>query len=503
MKQTTLLLIALLTLFTFTTPAHAQPAKTPKSALDLKPSLDGKSFTITSKTIQDSGWGFIELISPKSGNVERVLYAGRITRDTSVTFTPDAALKPGDYLLRIRDGISLAYDKPILRPDAPDGKWVSPTHLAYQNGFLYVGEAGAGIPEIVAQRSPQLTWTARDGKIFKGICARVEEGNALIIAADPALGVIPVDPEKQSAEATPVVKDVQKQTADWRALIKFSQPFVIKLGPDGKPASNWGDHGYWRDMPVSSGTMHCMALDDNGCIYMPGGDAYVNFAGPLGMLEKRSIGDFTGTAPRSLAVAGPAKLYVIPYTGYGRIFSADRTKTGGAANLLNVAPFRNGSWITNSIAADAQGNIYLADHEGNLAKCVDNDKTIEEKYVYSAEPKFYGLGGVNLSKGIITAAAHGPGSGPFWDSGGGAEIALFYDNGKSLSLLARYGTPGQTTQQLEFINPRSVIMTPDHKYLYVAEDGIPNTEGPPGNAKVTRFTIKAVLEDTLPIQIPK
>jgi hypothetical protein len=509
MKQTLLLALAL-TLLLFTTQARAQStsASKPTHALDIKTSPDNKSFIITPKSTQDASWGLIEVVHAKSGNVARVLHAGRITRDTSITFTPDSSLnlKPGEYVVRIRDGISLAFDKPIPRPDSPDGKWVNPTHLALQNGFLYIGEAGAAIPEIVAQRSPELTWNTRDGKTVKGICARVEDGNALIVVTDPAtstVSVVPVDPGTQTPAASAVAMDVMKQTSDWRALIKHSQPFVVKLGPDGKPASNWGNQGYWRDIPVSSGVMHAMALSDDGNLYMPAGDNTVQYAGPLGLREQRNIGDFTGTAPRSLAVAGSSKLYVVPYTGYTRLFAADRTKTGAAANLYNVTPFRNGSWITNSITADDQGNIYMADEPGNLVKIVDTGKTLEEKYVHTAEPKFYGLGGVNLSKGIITAAVHGPGPGPFWDSGGGGEIALFFDDGKALKLLARIGTPGQSTDPIEFLNPRSVVITPDHKYLYVAEDGWTNTEGPPGNARVSRFILKSTLEESVPLQINK
>ncbi len=500
MKQTILLaVILILTLFT---PIHAQPPK-PGQSLDIKPSADGKSFTITPRATQDAAWGLIELVNPKTGNVERVLYAGRISRETSIAFTPDVSIKPGEYLLRLRDGITLAFDRPVLRPDSPTGQWVNPTHLAWHNGFLFIGEAGFNTPEIVAQRSPELTWATRDGKTVKGICARVEEGNALIIASDPALGVVPVDPDKQAPDVTVVVRDVQKQTADWRALIKFQRPFIIKLGPDGKPASNWGDHGYCRDAPIYPGTMHGLTADENGSLYMPYNDASTVVIGPLGLLEKRNVGDFTGNAPRSVAAAGPKKLYVVPYTGYLKLFVCDRTLDGAAANLYTVSPFKNGSWITNCIAADASGNVYMADPHGTLTKYTDTGKTVEENYVSTPDPVPQQLGGISLSKNLVWLAAHGPGPGPFWDSGGGGEVLLFYDSGKSLSLLARFGTPGLNTDPIEFLNPRATLMTPDHKQLYVAEDGLPNTDGPPGNARVSLFKIKAAFEDATPIQIPK
>ncbi len=505
MKQHLTLLLALLA---FTAAAYAQPSPTPKPpkpvthALDVKPSADGKSFTITPNTIEDTTWGLIELINAKTGNVERVLHAGRISLETSITFTPDAALNlKNDYLIRMRDGISIAFDKSIPRPDSPDGKWVSPSHVLLQNGFLYIGEAGAPTPDLVPKRSPELTWNTRDGKTVKGVCTLVENGNANIIPTDLTPAYVLVDPGTQSPAASAVAMDVQKQTTDWRNLTRFNQPFVVKLRPDGTTAPNWGDRGYWRDGPWSPGNMAALAVDDGGSLYAPARDVTIDVAGPLGMLEKRTVGLWA--APRSVAVAGPTKIYSLPVTSFQRFYSGDRTKTGEAANLLAISPFRNASVITNCMAADAAGNIYFADAENNLVKCVDTDKAIEEKYLVNPEPKLFGLGGVSLSKNLIWAVAHGPGPGPFWDSGGGGEIALFHDNGKALTLLARYGTPGQNTEQLEFLNPRSIVMTPDHKYFYLAEDGAPNSDGPPGNARVSRFTIKAILEDAIPLPLTK
>ena len=44
---------------------------------------------------------------------------------------------------------------------------------------------------------------------------------------------------------------------------------------------------------------------------------------------------------------------------------------------------------------------------------------------------------------------------------------------------------------MEFLNPASAAMSADHTELWVSEDGLPNTEGPPGNARIRRFLLKA------------
>jgi DNA-binding beta-propeller fold protein YncE len=506
MKQFFILFLTLTLLALTPAKTHSQsPASTQKPGqyLEIKPAADGKSFTITPKTTQESGWGLIELVNPKTNNVERVLYAGRISRETPVILHVDDKLKPGSYLLRLRDGVSLSYEKNIPRPDAPSGKWICPSVLILHNGCLFIGDSGLAVPEIVAKRSPQLTWATRDGKTVTGICARVEDGNALIIASDPALGVVPVDPEKQTPQLVAVAKDVQQQTADWRLQIKLNIPMIVKLGPDGQPVQNWAEKGFFRNVPnAGSGTMHGVAIDDAGCLYLSN-ESQILSIGTLGLLEKNGIGAYPGNPPRSLAASGPSKLYIIPYTGYAKLHVADRTKPDSAANLYFISPFRNGSWTTNALAADNDANLYQVDSTGNLVKYIDNGKTVEEKYFITPEPLLCYLGGISLSKGLIWGAARGPGPGPFWDSGGGGEIALFFDNSQSLSLVTRIGTPGQNTDPIEFLNPRATAMTPDHKHLYVAEDGLPNTDGPPGNARISRFKIKANLEDSAPIQIGK
>ena len=105
------------------------------------------------------------------------------------------------------------------------------------------------------------------------------------------------------------------------------------------------------------------------------------------------------------------------------------------------------------------------------------------------------------SAGLVWVAAHGPGPGPFWDSGGGGEVLLFCDDGSKITLIECFGTPGVAANRLEFLNPSAVVMTPDHQELWVVEDGLANADGPPGNARVRHFKIRAAHSEEAPLEL--
>src|SRR6185436_11985001 len=96
-------------------------------------------------------------------------------------------------------------------------------------------------------------------------------------------------------------------------------------------------------------------------------------------------------------------------------------------------------------------------------------------------------------------ACHGPGFGPYWDSGGGGEIVLYWDDqdAKKLKIILRYGAPGSGDAPTEFLNPASAVMSRDQTDLWVTEDGLQNREGPPGNARVRRYIIKSAQTEDL------
>ncbi len=109
------------------------------------------------------------------------------------------------------------------------------------------------------------------------------------------------------------------------------------------------------------------------------------------------------------------------------------------------------------------GSIYLIAHPVNVfQKIHDTGKEIKEGYLASTDDKMYAPMGLLAGGSLVWIADHGPGPGPFWDSGGGNEIILFWDNGEKLVLLERYGTGGKARDRLEFINPCATVQSPDH-----------------------------------------
>jgi hypothetical protein len=50
------------------------------------------------------------------------------------------------------------------------------------------------------------------------------------------------------------------------------------------------------------------------------------------------------------------------------------------------------------------------------------------------------------------------------------------------------------------MNPSSAVQTPDHLELWVVEDGLPNGDGPPGNARVRKFRITSAKSEEAPLE---
>ena len=125
--------------------------------------------------------------------------------------------------------------------------------------------------------------------------------------------------------------------------------------------------------------------------------------------------------------------------------------------------------------------------------------------------------------GLVMVAAHGPGYGPFWDSGGGGEVVLFWDDmqGKAIRLISRWGEPGVAASEpvakstgpdrsdpkvaralpMNFLNPSSAALSPDHLDLWITEDSLNNVEGPPGNARVRRFKLNATRTEEIELDL--
>ena len=89
--------------------------------------------------------------------------------------------------------------------------------------------------------------------------------------------------------------------------------------------------------------------------------------------------------------------------------------------------------------------------------------------------------------------------GPQWDIDGG-EVVLLWDDGEIIQLVQRFGLPGVAANNLQFMNPSAAVQPPDHLALWVVEDGLPNGEGPPGNARVRKFRITSSKSEEAPLE---
>jgi hypothetical protein len=479
--------------------------------IDVRPSEDGKSQQITLRSRQDSGFGLVELINPRTKAVERVIHAGPVRDGMSISYRPDEALKAGTYAIRFRDGLDLVVDKPILRPDTADGKWVNPTAVTVQRNGLFVVDAGLHTPDLVLTENDEIEWVNPDGKPVKGVYVSSDETSVTVTPSENKSITVAFELAKQSAAAQALVKKQKARQVEHEQLKTTRLPHIMKLNLDGSKVTNWGMNGIYGPVPIAPATLRTFAVDDRGVGYLPSGGHHVNVLGPLGMPEKLTIGgwDNVPAGPvctvwvSSLAVAGPKKIY-IPNAGYGNMKVYDRTKQGFEGILFAVAPVREPR-MPNAIAADSRGNYYIADTTNVLSKYHDDDKTLTFKYHSDPELKMAWPTGVSTSAGLVLVACRGPGFGPYWDSGGGGEIVLFWDNGTELVRVARFGVPGFSLDRMELLNPSGTAISADHSSIYVAEDGmttiVDGAEAPAGNARVTQFKLQHAVEDSVTVEL--
>jgi hypothetical protein len=180
----------------------------------------------------------------------------------------------------------------------------------------------------------------------------------------------------------------------------------------------------------------------------------------------------------------------------------DRTKDGfaGAIYTFTIADV-NG--MPRMICSDMQGSVYYVGLSHKVGKYTDTGTALVPGYQSKPDAKLARPTGGCASAGLIWWASHGPGFGPYWDSGGGGEVVLFWDDGKELKVIDRFGVPGTAADRLQFLNPSAVAMDPAHDEVWVTEDGVENPDGPKGNARVRKFVLKARHSETVEFELPK
>jgi hypothetical protein len=147
--------------------------------------------------------------------------------------------------------------------------------------------------------------------------------------------------------------------------------------------------------------------------------------------------------------------------------------------------------------------MYYTGQSRQVSRFTEDGKAMTPSYQSDPEVKLAAPTGGCVSAGLVWWACHGPGFGPYWDSGGGGEVVLFWDTGKALALVDRFGVPGTAPDAMEFMNPSAVAMDASHDEVWVVEDGMANPEGPKGNARVRRFALSARHEETVDFALPQ
>lgn len=407
---------------------------------------DGRGATIEVSPSQPGVSGLLEVLDAQ-GECLKTLRAGRFTTGRPFHISIQDGLKPGPYRIRYREDLTLTPDQDLLLPRKE--KWVNPCDVAITGKGVYILDRGIPATEAVVKK---------------------EEG---------ASGEAPTD---QGAT------------------------HVYKFTHDGKPDPSFGDRGRATiSEKPSSHIVVSLAADPSGYVYLPSELAEVRVFDPTGAVPAPGIGGSAegaqSTTWAGALTLGPGKLIYIFSGGLRNLSVYDRTSAGFEGFRYGLKTERTGT-TSRSIGSDRRGAIYMATQTDLLLQKIDDTgKELKESYRSDPSDKMYLPMGPSAEAGLIWVADHGPGGGPFWDSGGGGEVLLFWDSGRELSLVSRFGSPGLSKDKLEFLNPCSTAQTPDHLGLWVMEDGLPNADGPPGNARVRRFKIGCARSEEATVEL--
>lgn len=484
----------------------AEPPKASPSSGSLvvaKPAPDGKSIRIAVRTSAavKSGFSLVQLVD-ESGAIVKTLYAGVLPGSQQYTLNFDGAVAPGKYRVRMRESIEIEFAGALPRPGSDKGAWINPTEVVVRGPWVYVVDAGKQIPDYVgAVRDWRMPGADPAPMRYIG----TTDGVVTLMNKAGANATVKFD------ELNRVDQAAAKEAEDARQKVIAEQtaktPVIVKIGRDGKPDAKFAEKGVLKAPGWYS--LRAIQVDADDVIYLGSGSHEVMMYDATGKRVERMIGgwDNDPMGPKCLVwvnsiALGRGNVLYVPNAGYGNIKVYDRTKKGFEGILYAAKMNQDAGWAR-CISADPFGSGFvLVNRASQLEKYSDDGKALTLAYSSDAADKLANAVGPMATGGLVFLACHGPGFGPYWDSGGGGEIVVYWDDGAAFKLAHRIGFPGTGATRAEFLNPTSVAITPDQSEMWVAEDSAPNPEGPPGNNRVRKFVLKPAVTTETEIEVP-
>lgn len=412
--------------------------------ISIEPGEEDRSVRVSVDSTHQAGLRLLEILDA-SGACVRTLHAGRLAPREPIEIQIDETLPKGRYLVRYREGVELALAGEVKRPDDSGPGWLNPTDVALAGAWVYVFDAGREV-------------------------------------SDPAR------PQPQS-----------------------DLPSIFKMDRQGRPDLAFADRGR---LVLSYGYglfgIRAFAADDQGLLYVTSTSHEVLIFDAHGKRTGRAVGGWDNDPQgskctvwvHSIALGWKNHIY-IPNGGYGNGRVYDRTRNRFDGILYSFALPQFDGFHRYVCADSANGAVYFIGRSQLITRYLDDGQAIKPTYQSDPEFKLAQPTGGSASGGLLWVACHGPGYGPFWDSGGGGEVVLFWDDGREFRLLSRFGAPGVAADRLEFLNPSATAMSLDHTELWVAEDTLKNKEGPPGNGRVRRFLLRAATTCQAPLDLSR
>jgi hypothetical protein len=422
-------------------PRQAAAAE-PTPGLSVGPGAKAGELQVKVIPVKTTAIGLLEVVDPRNGRALKTLHAGRFDKEQIVPLSKDPLVPAGKYKVRYREGISLAFDV-ALAPPTKSKRWVNPVDLALTEKSIFVLDAG--LPPPAAGAAP------------------------------PAQGGEEID-----------------------------NPFMCKFSAkDGTPDQNFGSGGL-VELPKDVWLSKSIVVDEEDCIYIAANAQHSVYlfdasgelqkGGAIGGWDNDPLGPKCTACPNTLAL-GPNKKIYIPCNGYdGAIRAYDRTQSGFRGFLYKGGLAPSQCLVDRYMSVDpVSGILYRFDTFGRLMAYTDTGKdfTLSKAVPPSMLPPVACPVGPSAHSGLIWVAARGGvdfyGSASFW--GLNNATILYWDDGRKIRFIGRFGKPGAAPDQAEFINLVSMFQSPDHLTLWAVEDGLENLAGEPPNRRVRRFKI--------------